>query len=85
MWLLFTRALATAGSALQVQVLNAGANLGTTALLGALLWGERVTPLWAVGALMVAAGTTLMSLAERDAAVADKAEGGLRRSKRHAA
>ncbi|KAI8808215.1 hypothetical protein BJ742DRAFT_284946 [Cladochytrium replicatum] len=61
MWKLFTSALAESKSSIQVTVVNSGANLCATALLGNFLFSEPLPLKWWAGATLVVAGTVLVS------------------------
>jgi drug/metabolite transporter (DMT)-like permease len=60
MWGLYTRALASAPSAIQANIVNTAVNFVVAALLGLALFGERLPPLWWVGAVLLVAGTVLI-------------------------
>lgn len=50
MWALFTAALTRASSATRVSIINTSANFMLTAFSGWLIFGEKLSPLWWVGA-----------------------------------
>lgn len=64
MWALFTRALTAASSATQVTITNTSANFLVTALLGMMVFSERVAPLWWLGATIMAAGCIIVGMRE---------------------
>ncbi|KAL1962878.1 hypothetical protein VTN77DRAFT_9056 [Rasamsonia byssochlamydoides] len=65
MWALFTRALTAAPSTTKVSITNTSANFLVTAILGMIVFGERVRGLWWVGAAMMAAGCILVGMREK--------------------
>ncbi len=64
MWGLFTRALTLAKSTVHVSVLNTGTNFMVAAGAGAAVFGERLPPLWWVGAASLVAGCLLIGSRE---------------------
>ncbi|EEP75845.1 predicted protein [Uncinocarpus reesii 1704] len=62
MWALFTRALTAASSSTQVTITNTTANFLATALLGMVVFQERVAPQWWLGATIMAAGSIIVGL-----------------------
>lgn len=78
MWSLFTAALTRASSTTRVSVINVSANFFSTALLGLVLFGERLPPLWWVGAGLLAAGNVVIGRREEG----EKA-GGVGAAERH--
>lgn len=65
MWGLFTRALTLASSTVRVSVINTSANFVITAVMSALVFGERLPGLWWVGAAMLVAGSVIVGLREQ--------------------
>ncbi|WEW57738.1 hypothetical protein PRK78_003205 [Emydomyces testavorans] len=66
MWALFTRALTASSSSTQVTITNTTANFLVTALLGIMVFHERVAPLWWLGATIMAAGCIIVGLREEE-------------------
>jgi len=66
MWALYTRALATAPSAVQANVVNTSSNFISAALLGALLFGEQLPGRWWIGAGLLIAGTVVIGMRTDD-------------------
>jgi hypothetical protein len=64
MWALFTRALTAAPSTTKVSITNTSANFLVTAILGMIVFGERVRGLWWLGAAMMGAGCILVGMRE---------------------
>jgi hypothetical protein len=64
MWALFTRALTAAPSTTKVSITNTSANFLVTAILGMIVFGERVRGLWWLGAGMMGAGCILVGMRE---------------------
>ncbi|KAE8376909.1 hypothetical protein BDV26DRAFT_293704 [Aspergillus bertholletiae] len=62
MWALFTRALTAAPSTVKVSITNTAANFLVTAMLGMLVFREKVGGLWWVGAGMMGAGCVLVGM-----------------------
>ncbi|QVM07710.1 hypothetical protein D8B26_002402 [Coccidioides posadasii str. Silveira] len=62
MWALFTRALTAASSSTQVTITNTTANFLVTAILGMVVFRERVAPLWWLGATIMATGCIIVGL-----------------------
>jgi drug/metabolite transporter (DMT)-like permease len=60
MWVLFTRALASAPSSLEPTAINTAVNLAASGILGALVFGETLGGGWWVGASLVAVGIVLV-------------------------
>ena len=60
MWALFTRALTAHSSATQVSILNTSANFLVTAVLGVLVFAERLGALWVVGAACLVVGNVVI-------------------------
>jgi hypothetical protein len=64
MWSLFTAALTRASSTTRVSIVNVSANFMATALLGWVIFGERLPPLWWGGAALLAAGNVVIGRRE---------------------
>lgn len=60
MWILFTRALTAATSTTQVSILNTSANFMVTAILGLIIFGEKLPLGWWAGASLLLAGTVVI-------------------------
>jgi drug/metabolite transporter (DMT)-like permease len=71
MWSLFTAALTRASSTTRVSIINVSANFFSTALLGLIIFGERLPPMWWAGAGLLAAGNVVIGRREEG----DKPEG----------
>jgi len=56
----YTRALALSPTAAEASLLNTGANLCCTALLGVAVLGEEVSAQWGAGAVLIVSGTYLV-------------------------
>ncbi|KIW33711.1 uncharacterized protein PV07_00539 [Cladophialophora immunda] len=64
MWALFTSALTRAESTTRVSIVNVSANFVITAVLGALIFGEKLGGMWWVGAGMLAVGNVVIGRRE---------------------
>lgn len=64
MWALFTAALTRASSTTRVSIVNVSANFFSTALLGLIIFGERLPPMWWAGAGLLAAGNVVIGRRE---------------------
>ncbi|KAL4909487.1 hypothetical protein BDW74DRAFT_82617 [Aspergillus multicolor] len=64
MWALFTRALTAAPSTTKVSITNTSANFLVTALLGMIVFREKVGGLWWLGAGMMGGGCILVGMRE---------------------
>ena len=64
MWMLYTRALSLSPSAVHVNIVNTSSNFIVTALLGALIFDERLPPLWWVGASLLISGGVIIGRRE---------------------
>ncbi|RAL14456.1 uncharacterized protein BO97DRAFT_386136 [Aspergillus homomorphus CBS 101889] len=62
MWALFTRALTAGPSTTKVSITNTAANFLVTALLGMVVFSERVGGLWWVGAAMMGSGCIIVGM-----------------------
>lgn len=60
MWTLFTQALSRGSSSVQVTILNTSTNFVLTALLGLVIFAEKLPPMWWVGAFMLVAGNVII-------------------------
>lgn len=66
MWALFTRALTAAPSTTKVSITNTSANFLVTAVLGMIVFSERVGGLWWLGAVMMGAGCILVGMRDEN-------------------
>ncbi|KAI9928400.1 hypothetical protein ASPWEDRAFT_170600 [Aspergillus wentii DTO 134E9] len=64
MWALFTRALTASPSTTKVSITNTSANFFVTAMLGMIVFREKLGGLWWIGAAMMAAGCILVGMRE---------------------
>jgi hypothetical protein len=64
MWGLFTRALTLASSTVRVSIINTSANFMVTAVLGALIFSEKLPGVWWLGAAMLVAGSVIIGMRE---------------------
>lgn len=62
MWALFTRALTASPSTTKVSITNTSANFLITALLGMIVFREKVSGLWWLGAAMMGSGCILVGM-----------------------
>lgn len=76
MWALFTAALTRGDSTTRVSVVNVSSNFMVTALLGLVIFGERLPPLWWVGAGLLAAGNVVIGRREEEGKGKGKGETG---------
>ena len=76
MWALFTRALTAAPSTTKVSITNTSANFLVTAILGMIVFGERVRGLWWLGAAMMGAGCILVGMREEKNATHNSGDNG---------
>ncbi|KAL8857465.1 MAG: hypothetical protein Q9178_005959 [Gyalolechia marmorata] len=74
MWALFTSALTRASSTTRVSIINTSSNFLITALLGLMIFSEKLPPLWWVGAAGLVVGTVVIGRREEDGTENDKAE-----------
>lgn len=65
MWALFTRALTASPSTTKVSITNTSANFLITAVLGMLVFQERVAGLWWLGAVMMGGGCVIVGMREQ--------------------
>ena len=81
MWGLFTRALTLATSTVRVSIINTSANFVLTALLGTIIFSERLPGLWWLGASLLVVGSVIIGRRDEGAKEGDAgtagAEGGL--------
>jgi uncharacterized membrane protein len=66
MWALYTRALAVSPSAVQANVVNTSSNFVCSALLGVLLFDEKLPGMWWIGAGLLVAGTVVIGMRAGD-------------------
>lgn len=59
MWTLFTTALARGTSATQVSIINTSTNFIITAMLGMLIFSEKLPSLWWAGASLLIVGNVI--------------------------
>ena len=64
MWALFTAALTRAESTTRVSIINVSANFMVTAMLGWMIFGEKLGAMWWVGAGMLAVGNVVIGRRE---------------------
>jgi drug/metabolite transporter (DMT)-like permease len=60
MWAFYTKALSAAPSAVHANIVNTSSNFIITALLGALIFGENLPPLWWAGAALLISGSVII-------------------------
>ncbi|KAF2682093.1 hypothetical protein K458DRAFT_308081 [Lentithecium fluviatile CBS 122367] len=77
MWGLFTRALTLATSTVRVSVINTSSNFMLTAVLGALIFSERLPRLWWLGAALLVAGSVIIGRREEGTKSAVEATTGI--------
>ncbi|MCJ1474747.1 hypothetical protein MMC13_003407 [Lambiella insularis] len=66
MWVLFTRALTLNSSTTRVSILNTSSNFLITAVLGLLVFSEKLPPLWFAGAAMLVIGNVVIGRREEE-------------------
>ncbi|PYH49623.1 uncharacterized protein BP01DRAFT_352186 [Aspergillus saccharolyticus JOP 1030-1] len=66
MWALFTRALTASPSTTKVSITNTSANFLVTAVLGMVVFRERVGGLWWLGAAMMGTGCIIVGMRDED-------------------
>ncbi|KAK4696488.1 hypothetical protein P7C71_g1427, partial [Lecanoromycetidae sp. Uapishka_2] len=64
MWTLFTAALTRASSTTRVSIINTSANFMLTAFSGWMVFGEKLPPLWWVGAAGLVVGNVVIGRRE---------------------
>ncbi|KAK5103667.1 hypothetical protein LTS08_003085 [Lithohypha guttulata] len=64
MWALFTAALTRSSSTTRVSIVNVSSNFFITAILGAIIFSEKLPLLWWVGAALLAAGNVVIGRRE---------------------
>ncbi|XP_052230968.1 transmembrane protein 42-like isoform X3 [Dreissena polymorpha] len=75
MWTLFTKSLQHCSSTIEATITNTGANFLITALLGVLLFGERLSLLWWLGSCLILAGLLLIHKGNKETEeTSDKAD-----------
>ncbi|QDS73492.1 hypothetical protein FKW77_009206 [Venturia effusa] len=75
MWTFYTKALANSPSAVHVNIVNTTSNFLITAILGALIFGEKLPALWFLGAaFLVTGGVIIGRREEKGEAVNEKKE-----------
>ena len=60
MWALFTAALRKGSSATRVSIVNVSSNFMITAVLGAMIFSEKLPGLWFLGAACLVAGNVII-------------------------
>jgi drug/metabolite transporter (DMT)-like permease len=70
MWTLYTKSLSISPSAVHVNIVNTTSNFLITAILGALVFGEKLPALWFVGAAFLVTGGVIIGRRE-ETSVAD--------------
>jgi drug/metabolite transporter (DMT)-like permease len=68
MWAFYTKALSAAPSAVHANIVNTSSNFIITALLGALIFGEHLPPLWWAGAGLLVSGSVIIGRRDQGAA-----------------
>ncbi|CEG62973.1 hypothetical protein RMATCC62417_00194 [Rhizopus microsporus] len=66
MWTMFTKALNSASSSVQVSIVNGAANFSASAILGYLVFNEPLTVRWWIGACFILSGTILLSKSQKE-------------------
>ncbi|KAL8659162.1 MAG: hypothetical protein Q9226_000569 [Calogaya cf. arnoldii] len=66
MWGLFTSALTRASSTTRVSIINTSSNFLITALLGLIIFSEKLPPLWWVGAVGLVVGNVVIGRREEE-------------------
>lgn len=64
MWALFTAALTRSNSTTRVSIVNVSSNFFVTAILGAMIFGEKLPLAWWLGAGLLAAGNVVIGRRE---------------------
>lgn len=64
MWALFTAALTRADSTTRVSIINVSANFMVTAVLGWMIFSEKLTAMWWGGASLLAMGNVIIGRRE---------------------
>lgn len=64
MWTFYTKALASSPSAVHVNIVNTTSNFLITAILGALIFGEKLPALWFLGAAFLVTGGVIIGRRE---------------------
>ena len=81
MWALFTTALTRATSTTRVSIINTSSNFMVTAVLGFIIFKEKLPALWWAGAAMLVVGTVVIGKREEeDMAAVDGSEGRVEQS-----
>ncbi|KAL4214142.1 hypothetical protein AB4K20DRAFT_1878984 [Rhizopus microsporus] len=66
MWTMFTKALNSASSSVQVSIVNGAANFSASAILGYLIFNEPLAVRWWIGACFILSGTILLSKSQKE-------------------
>lgn len=64
MWTLFTKALTRASSTTRVSIVNVSTHFFITAMLGAVIFKEKLPPLWWIGASLLITGNVVIGKRE---------------------
>lgn len=64
MWALYTKALSTAPSSIQASIVNTSSNFIITALLGQVVFGEKLPVQWWFGAALLLSGSIIIGRRE---------------------
>ncbi|KAL8707572.1 MAG: hypothetical protein Q9220_007413 [cf. Caloplaca sp. 1 TL-2023] len=75
MWALFTSALTRASSTTRVSIINTSFNFLITALLGLIIFAEKLPPLWWLGAAGLVAGNVIIGRRSEDDGVGKGGKG----------
>ncbi|KAI8371027.1 hypothetical protein BD560DRAFT_489554 [Blakeslea trispora] len=65
MWTMFTKALNSSPSSVQVSIVNGAVNFSTSAIMGYLVFQEPLALRWWIGASFILAGTILLSQSQQ--------------------
>jgi drug/metabolite transporter (DMT)-like permease len=64
MWTFYTKALSISPSTVHVNIVNTTSNFLITAILGALIFGEKLPALWFLGAAFLVTGGVIIGRRE---------------------
>ncbi len=76
MWALFTSALTRASSTTRVSIVNTSSNFLLTALLGLIIFAEKLPGLWWLGAALLVAGNVVIGARKEEEVEGKGAKGG---------
>ncbi|XP_003743661.1 uncharacterized protein LOC100905534 [Galendromus occidentalis] len=65
MWTIFTKALRSSSSTVEVTVVNLAANFFCSAIFGQSFFGERLTLVWALGSVIIIIGLALIHVGSK--------------------